>query len=685
MKKILSFLMAVCLIVGVPFCPTAYGASTHKMEIHGIYLSQPGDSTLLNLSGKWLLIDTGCEDTADELVAQLKKFGVESLDIYISHLHDDHYGGVAAVGENFNVNKIYLPHSTIGGEYEHQQYFLNKLFEDSGASEVKYLKKGSTFSYGGCTAEVLGPVGTYRLKDFEGKENGEGNKGEASHYLNNSSLTTKFTCGNISFLTCGDIEEEEESALLSYYKNGELKADVLKLSHHGLPTSSKPEFLVAVTPKYSFALNSGYSVYTSRKNAELYGLVCTLGDEKQIFGVKTDGQNISIYKGSTELSGWVDLSGSKTKAPIKYYIKNGKILTGIQTIDGKKYRFDVGGRLRTGDYDEGVYSPWDKTDDGIRAYSESGEMYTGFRVIDGNLCYLDPLTGLKKIGTKNWDIYKIGNKSYAINANGTVRRSGWLEYTSGGITRYRYFGSDGAMQTGWFTLNGRKYYLNPSTGFRERGFKNIGGKYYYFIETNNADYVYTGGWKKYGKKYRYFGTNGAMKTGWITVKGKKYYLNLTTGYREVGLKKIGKKTYYFEETKSAAYLRTSCWKKFGKKYRYFGSNGAMYTGWKKISGKYYYFDKSTGYSYKKTGLKSINGKKYYMQKSSKGSYRYNKKGWKKFGKKYRYFQKNGVVTIGWKKIGKSKYYFDKNGYRVTGTKKINGKKYKFDKNGKLKK
>ncbi len=623
MKRLFSLVLTLTMLFSIVSVPQVSAAKADYMEIYGLNLSVAGDSTLLKLSGNWLLIDTGDKDSSTELITHLKNYGVKKLDIYISHLHPDHYGGVAEIGDctNISVGTIYLPHSSIGSEYEHQEYFLEKLYEDSGASNVAFLKKGSKFSYHGCTAEVLGPVGNYTVSQFESSDASDDAEILRS-YLNNYSLTTKFTCGDIDFLTTGDIEAVEENNLVKYYKKGELNSEVLKLAHHGVTTSSTKGFLDAVSPDYSYAPSRGYQIYSTRKNASEYGIVYMVGDEKATFGFKTDGSYMKSYKGNTELTGWVSLAGGfgNDGKYNKFYVKDGKTLKGIQTVNGKKYHFGNGGCMIIGDYEDGVYKPWRRMDGGMRAFEESGEMYVGFREINGNTFYFDASSGLRLLGDEAWKLTEIGGKYYALNENGAVRRGGWLSYTNKGVKEYRYFGADGAMKTGWFKLGDKKYYFNPKTG-----------------------------------------------------------------YREVGLKKIGKKTYYFIEKKRAAYMYTSGWKKFGKKYRYFGSDGVMYTGWKKIKGKYYYFSKSTGYSYTKTGLKTIGGKKYYMVKSGKGSYRYNTKGWKKFGKKYRYFQKNGVVTTGWKKIGKAKYYFDKNGYRVTGTKKIKGKTYKFAKNGKLKK
>ena len=616
MKRILSLILAMVLIMCVPSIPAVSAQSVDGMEIYGLYLGASGDSTLLNLSGNWLLVDTGDLSVSDQLINQLEKYGVKALDIYISHLHPDHYGGVAAVGENFDVNNIYLPDESIGEQYSHQQYFLKKVANESNADNVIYLKKGDKFSYGSCKAEVLGPVGEYDVSQFK-DDNLEGNTNDESHYLNNCSLTTMFTCGETSFLSCGDIEAEEETALLKYYKNGELDADVLKLSHHGLPTSNTEKFLKAVSPEYSFALSTGYHIAGVRKNVAQYGLIYMVGDEKEHFGLKTDGRSITVYKNQTKLSGWVALVGGNgiDGKENKYYIKENKILTGIQTIDGKKYHFSTGGCMETGYYDNsGSYILWNSMNDGMRAFSKSGEMYTGFKTIDGNMFYFDTKTGIRKTGTANWDIYKIGGKYYALNKNGVVKTNGWKTYKVNSKTNYRYFDKNGVMKTSWFEKSGKKYYLNKSTGLRTLGLKKISGKYYYFVEKNSAGYAYTSGWKKFGSKYRYFDKEGVMKTGWLKIGSKKYYLSKSNGYRAVGLKKISGKYYYFVEKNKAAYMYTSGWKKFGSKYRYFGSNGKMYTGWKKIKGNKYYFDKN---GYRVTGTKKINGKTYKFSSSGK--------------------------------------------------------------------
>lgn len=69
--------------------------------------------------------------------------------------------------------------------------------------------------------------------------------------LNNNSIVCKLNYKSFSMLFTGDIEEIAEKRILEKYKNnlGFLKADILKIAHHGSKSSTTQEFLDAVRPK----------------------------------------------------------------------------------------------------------------------------------------------------------------------------------------------------------------------------------------------------------------------------------------------------------------------------------------------------------------------------------------------------------------------------------------------------
>ena len=77
----------------------------------------------------------------------------------------------------------------------------------------------------------------------------------SENVLNNNSLVAKFTYAidglkEFSMLLTGDIEEIAEDEIVSIYRNtNELKANILKIAHHGSKTSTTQDFLNLVKPK----------------------------------------------------------------------------------------------------------------------------------------------------------------------------------------------------------------------------------------------------------------------------------------------------------------------------------------------------------------------------------------------------------------------------------------------------
>jgi competence protein ComEC len=66
---------------------------------------------------------------------------------------------------------------------------------------------------------------------------------------NNQSLVLRVRFGERSFLLTGDIEKEAEARMVA--SGGDLRADVLKVAHHGSRTSSTAEFLERVKPRFA--------------------------------------------------------------------------------------------------------------------------------------------------------------------------------------------------------------------------------------------------------------------------------------------------------------------------------------------------------------------------------------------------------------------------------------------------
>ena len=196
-----------------------------KLRVHFINVGQ-ADAILVQSQQANLLIDAGKNGDGQMVVDYLKQQGIQKLDVVMgTHPHEDHIGGLDTVIKQYDVKKVYLPkvnHNT-------------KTYQDVLlALKDKHLKAtaaagGQEFALGGATVEIIAP------------------NSEKYKELNNYSIVCKVTYGETSFLLPGDAEELSEKEMLKQGYN--LKADVLKVGHHGSHSSTSEAFLKAVAPE----------------------------------------------------------------------------------------------------------------------------------------------------------------------------------------------------------------------------------------------------------------------------------------------------------------------------------------------------------------------------------------------------------------------------------------------------
>lgn len=221
---LLVFLLSACTSPTEQPQATSSIVSGEKVEVHFLDVGQ-ADSTLIKLpTGENILIDGGNRDDKDYILDYLSRVGVEHIDVMVAtHPHEDHIGSLKDVLSAVDTDTILLPNTDAD-----TMVYTNLLYaiEESGAKEERILGQGS-MEVGDVLFEILGPV-----KEYDDK--------------NNSSIVIKMTHGENSFLFTGDIEKEAESDILE--TGVSLRADVLKVAHHGSKTSSIDDFLEAVSP-----------------------------------------------------------------------------------------------------------------------------------------------------------------------------------------------------------------------------------------------------------------------------------------------------------------------------------------------------------------------------------------------------------------------------------------------------
>ncbi|EHK2440766.1 ComEC/Rec2 family competence protein [Clostridium perfringens] len=231
-KKILAIISTVTVLsfAGCGAQKNNINKGSNNTEYSGMsvtYLNVgQGDSELIQVNGINMLIDAGTNAGANDLVKDLKNRGIKTIDIAIAtHPHEDHIGGMDEVLESFDVKSFYAPkvaHTT--KTYEN----MLKAVKNEGL-KIKQIKEGTKIDLGKDTqVEVYSPV----KSEYE--------------ELNNYSPVMKISYGQNSFMFTGDAETLVEKEILSENKN--LKADVLKLGHHGSHSSTSEAFLKAVDP-----------------------------------------------------------------------------------------------------------------------------------------------------------------------------------------------------------------------------------------------------------------------------------------------------------------------------------------------------------------------------------------------------------------------------------------------------
>ncbi len=204
--------------------------------------------------------------------------GYSKVDYLVAtHADADHLQGLISIVKNFQVREIFV--GSLPADDKDVTAFDAAV--RSNRIAVTKLLRGKGFEVGGVNVDVLNPP-------FDAEDSS-----------NNSSVVLRLNFDTKTFLFTGDIEKSAEIRLLE--RADLLRADVVKVAHHGSRTSSTQEFVDATDAKYAVIPVGRKSPFGHPHKEVVHrwtragARVLTTG-ERGTVTIKTDGKNIEIQR-----------------------------------------------------------------------------------------------------------------------------------------------------------------------------------------------------------------------------------------------------------------------------------------------------------------------------------------------------------------------------------------------------
>lgn len=236
-----------------------------------------------------LLIDGGPGSKILSELGKIMPFYDHKIDyIILTHPHADHLSGLIEVLRRYEVGQI-VATDAVHTTAEYQQWL--ELIRQKNIP-YKLARAGEEINLDSeVKLKILWPTESYTNKNVDN--------------LNNTSVVAKLVYNKFSVLLPGDAEEEVQKELLKAENcqpkagNCELKADILKVAHHGSSNGSNINFLKAVDPFVAIISvgkdnKFGHPAPDTLKKLDSVGVQTYRTDQNGTIEITSDGQTYHI-------------------------------------------------------------------------------------------------------------------------------------------------------------------------------------------------------------------------------------------------------------------------------------------------------------------------------------------------------------------------------------------------------
>ncbi|MBI2481971.1 MAG: MBL fold metallo-hydrolase [Candidatus Vogelbacteria bacterium] len=192
-----------------------------------------GDAILIEApNGNQMLIDGGRGGQILSRLSQIMPWFDRSLDLVIAtHPDADHIGGLAAVFNSYQVSQTIDP----GKDSSTQTYnTYQRLIASKDIPNIVACRGLKIILDYGVEFTILSPI-----------------REVAALETNEASIVGRLQYGHNTLLLTGDMPNNIEQDLIYRGLTSDLRADILKVGHHGSKNSSSLPFLQAVRPHYA--------------------------------------------------------------------------------------------------------------------------------------------------------------------------------------------------------------------------------------------------------------------------------------------------------------------------------------------------------------------------------------------------------------------------------------------------